>query len=226
MTTGFIGAARKNGIASVAFLLLVSAPLCAHAADIAVTALFSGKAVVVIDGGKPRTLSVGQATAEGVKLISASSESAVLEYNGQRRTLTTGQGTRLGSAAPVAGSGQTTLIADSRGHFVTTGTINGVSVQFLVDTGASSVAVSTAEARRLGINYIAGQRGQASTANGVIPMYRVKLDHVRVGDITLNNVEGIVLEGAGLSHALLGMSFLNRTQMTRDGDRLTLTRRY
>src|SRR5215213_472635 len=226
MTTGFIEAAKKKRIVSVAFLLLASTQFSALAADIAVTALFSGKAVVVIDGGKPRTLNVGQTTPEGVKLVSASSESAVVEYNGQRQTLTTGQGTRIGSAAPAGGSGQTTLIADSRGHFVTTGAINGVAVQFLVDTGASSVAMSTAEARRLGINYLAGQRGQASTANGVVPMYRVKLDNVRVGDITLNNVEGVVLEGAGLSHALLGMSFLNRTQMNRDGDRLTLTRRY
>src|SRR5688572_15372170 len=141
MTIGFIDAAKKKVIVSVASLLFASAQLSARAADIAVTALFSGKAVVVIDGGKPRTLSVGQVTPEGVKLLSASSESAVLEYNGQRQTLTTGQGTRLGSAAPPAGSGRTTLIADSRGHFITTGTINGVSVQFVVDTGASSVAM-------------------------------------------------------------------------------------
>ena len=226
MTTGFMDAAKKAGVASVASLLII-VPLQADAADIAVSALFNGKAVVVIDGGKPRTLSVGQVTPEGVKLLSASSESAVLEFGGQRQTLTTGQGTRLGSPAPTGGSEQTTLLADSRGHFITTGSINGMSVRFMVDTGASSVAMSTAEARRLGINYVSGLRGQASTANGVVPMYLVKLDNVRVGDITLNNVDGSVLEGPGLgSYALLGMSFLNRTQMNRDGDRLTLTRRY
>lgn len=226
MTTGFMDAVRKIGLASVASLLLIAVPRCVHAADIAITALFNGKAVVVVDGGKPRTLSVGQSTPDGLKLLSASSESAVIEYAGQRQTLTTGQGTRLGAAAPTGGSGQTTLLADSRGHFITTGSINGMSVRFMVDTGASSIALSTAEARRLGINYLAGRRGQASTANGVVPMYLVKLDNVRVGDITLNNVEGSVLESAGLNYALLGMSFLNRTQMTRDGDRLTLTRRY
>lgn len=205
----------------------MAAPLHAGAADIAVTALFSGKAVVVVDGGKPRTLGIGQVTPEGVKLLSASSESAVIEYNGQRQTLTTGQGTRLGPAAPAGGSGRTTLLADSRGHFITTGSINGMSIQFMVDTGATTVAMSTAEAKRLGINYLAGKRGQGSTASGVVTLYWVKLDNVRVGDITLNNVDGSVLEGAGLgSHALLGMSFLNRTQMNRDGDRLTLTRRY
>ena len=230
MTTGFMDALKQSVWTSLSSLPIAAACFCsgnAGAADIAVSALFNGKAVVVIDGGKPRTLSVGQVTPEGVKLLSASSESAVFEFNGQRQTLTTGQGTRIGAAAPSGGAGQTTLIADSRGHFITTGSVNGVSVQFMVDTGASSIAMSVAEARRLGINYLAGQRGHASTANGVVPMYRVKLDNVRVGEITLNNVDGVVLEGAGLgSYSLLGMSFLNRTQMNRDGDRLTLTRRF
>jgi aspartyl protease family protein len=213
-------------IASVACLLLALAPLYATSADIAASALFSGKAVLVVDGGKPRTLIVGESTPEGVKLLSASSESAVIEYGGQRQTLVLGQGTRVGFSAVGSGSGQVTLIADSRGHFIANGTINGLSVRFLVDTGATSVALSTAEAKRLGVNYLAGVRAYSSTANGVIPIYRVKLDNVRVGDIALNNVDATVLEGAGLDIALLGMSFLNRMQMKRDGDTLTLVRRY
>lgn len=211
---------------SLAPLVLIVAALNAYAADIAVTGLFNGKAVLVIDGGKPRTLSAGQSTPEGVKLLSATSEAAVVEYKGQRQTLTTGHATRIGSSSAGSSSGQVTLTADSRGHFITTGSINGLSVRFMVDTGASSVALSTGEARRLGINYLAGVRGHGSTANGIVPIYRVKLDNVRVGDITLNNVEASVIDGAGMSVALLGMSFLNRTAMKRDGDTLTLTRRY
>lgn len=214
-----------QSLASVA-LLLVLAPVAGWAADITVTALFNGKAVLVVDGGKPRTLASGDVTAEGVKLLSATSEAAVVEYNGQRRTLTLGDATRIGVASTASGSGQVILTADARGHFVTTGLINGVSVRFLVDTGASSVALSTAEARRLGINYLAGTRAHASTANGIVPVYRVKLDTVRVGDITLNNVDADVVDGTGLNIALLGMTFLNRTQMKRDGDTLTLVRRY
>jgi aspartyl protease family protein len=195
-------------------------------ADIAVTALFNGKAVVVVDGGKPRTLTLGESTPEGVKLLSASSESALVEFNGQRQTLQLGEGTRVAASAVSEGSGQVTLTADAHGHFVTTGTINGVSVRFLVDTGATSIALSTSEATRLGINYLSGRRAYTSTANGTIPVYRLKLDSVRIGDITVNNVEAAVLDGAGLHIALLGMSFLNRMQMKRDGDTLTLVRRY
>ena len=198
----------------------------AAAVDITVNALFSGKAVLVIDGGKPQTLAAGQTTAQGVKLVTADSESAVIEYKGQRQTLMMGQGTRVGGARGSGGSEQVTLTADSRGHFVTTGSINGMPVRFMVDTGATTIAISVSEARRLGLNYLAGEPGRASTANGVVAMYRVKLDSVRLGDITLTNVEGSVVDGAGLGVALLGMSFLNRTQMVRDGDKLTLTRRF
>jgi aspartyl protease family protein len=214
---------RATSLAALVFLL---APLCAHGADIAVTALFNGKAVLVVDGGKPRTLSVGQSTPEGVKLLSASSESALIEFNGQRQTLTTGHATRIGPSGAGAGSGQVTLMADSRGHFITMGAINGMAVRFMVDTGASSVALSVPEAKRLGINYLAGPQGRASTANGTVAAYKVKLDNVRLGDITLTNVEGMVVDGGGLNVALLGMSFLNRTAMKRDGDTLTLVRRY
>ena len=203
----------------------MSLPLAAHATDISVMGLFNGKAVLVINGGKPRTVGVGQTTPEGIKLLSASSESAVVEYSGQRHTLNMGHATRIG-ATNDAGFGQVTLTADARGHFVTTGTINGTSVRFLVDTGASSVALSVNEARRLGIKYLSGSPGQVATANGATMAYKLKLDNVRVGEITLNNVDCVVVDGLGLNIVLLGMSFLNRTQMKRDGDTLTLVRRF
>ena len=102
----------------------------------------------------------------------------------------------------------------------------GVSLRFLVDTGATSVVLSSADARRAGLNYLAGTRSFTQTANGVIPVYYVKLDSIRVGDITLNSVDAAVIEGDKLPIALLGMSFLNRMEMRRDGITLTLIRRY
>lgn len=197
----------------------------AGAADINVLALMSGKAVLVIDGGKPRTVSAGQTTPEKVKLISASSEEAVVEVAGQRRTLTLGQRISMGDGG---GSSQSaTLTADARGHFFTTATVNGISLRFLVDTGASVVTLSAADARRAGVPYRNASKGLLQTANGVVSAYRVKLDTVSLGRITLHNVDGVVVDSDMMGGvALLGLSFLNRTEMRRDGDTMTLTRRY
>jgi aspartyl protease family protein len=78
---------------------------------------------------------------------------------------------------------------------------------------------------RLGIDYRKGQRGYSNTAGGVVPIYRIRLDTVRLGSIELTGVEASVLEG-GLNIALLGMSFLNRVEMKRDGHLMILTRRF
>ena len=198
-----------------------------HANDISVAALFPGKAVLVINGGAPRTVSVGQSTPEGIRLVSADSSSAVIEFQGKRQMLTTGGSGRFGGGAPAGTTtGSVTLSPDDRGHYVTMGQINGGTIQLLVDTGATVIAIPSADARRLGINYLNGQRGFTETANGKAAAYRITLDTVKVGDITLHNVEAVVLEGDGLKITLLGMSFLNRTEMKRDGQTLTLVKRF
>ncbi len=227
MATDFTGRVNEVTHSSVAFLLLLSVPLGAGAAEIVVSALFNGKAVITVDGGKPRTVNAGQVTPEGVKLLSATSEAAVIEYGGRRETLSTGSGMRVGGSASTASSAsQAVLKADGRGHFYANGLINGNSVRFLVDTGATTVALSTTEARRLGIDYRSGTRSTGRTANGMVVSYGVKLDTVQVGDITLQNVDAHILDGMGPSDVLLGMSFLNRMQMQRDGDTLVLVKRF
>lgn len=208
-------------------IALLLAPGFAAATDVAVVGLFANKAVVVIDGGKPRTLSVGQTTPEGVRLVSADSESATFEIDGRRETLRPGQ-QGVYTASPPEGSGRKKIVltADSRGHFFTMGTINGVFTRFMVDTGATAISLSSEEAKRTGINYLGGTKVLTQTANGVVPVYRVRLDAVEIGGITLTNVDGIVIEGGRLPMALLGMSFLNRMEMRREGDTLTLIQRY
>jgi aspartyl protease family protein len=197
----------------------------ATATDVNVIGLFRGKAVVVVNGGKPRTLSAGEATPEGVKLVSVGTEQALLEIDGKRRSL--GMGQSISVAAPsTGGRAQATLAADARGHFLTTGQINGQSVQFLVDTGASMISMNASEARRLGVNYLKGERGYASTANGPAAVYKVRLDSVRVGDISITDVEALVHDGNALPLVLLGMSFLNRVEMRRDGPTMTLIKRF
>lgn len=206
-------------------LATVLAAFPAAAVDVNVIGLFPGKAVIVVNRGAPRTVSVGQRTAEGVLLVSVDSDSALVEVEGKRERLALGQ--HFESEASTGARQKVTLSADERGHYVVDGRVNGTHIRFLLDTGATSVSLSAAEARRLGIDYRRGERALSVMADGrQIPSYRIKLDSVAVGDITLFGVEGIVHEGMGAGVALLGMSFLNRTEIRRDGTLLTLIKRY
>jgi aspartyl protease family protein len=203
--------------------LLVTAAY-AQEDEINVVGLSQGKAVVTVGANlRPRVMREGDSLSNGIRLIKATPESAVFEINGQRRTIT--MGNQVFAAAPDSGSGQAILTADERGHFVTTGTINGGTVQFLVDTGASMISIGRSDALRVGIDYRKGQRGLSNTANGVAAVYKVKVDTVRIGEITLNNVDALVHD-QDMPWVLLGMSFLNRVEMRRDSSNLTLIKRY
>jgi len=194
----------------------------ADAADISVVGLFTNKAVLIIDGSAPKTYSVGATIADGVRLVSVNDSGAVFETKGKRETIALGgQVARTVSSGPAT----TTLKANEQGHFLVQGQINGGTVRMLLDTGATTIALPASDAARLGINYKAGEIGQVNTANGIAQVYRVKLDTVRIGDIVLNQVDAMVAE-RGLSIALLGMSFLNRTEMHREGELMTLTKRF
>lgn len=193
------------------------------AADVALIGLIGDKAAVLaVDGGDPKTVKVGQKW-HGIIVISVERGEATVEIDGQRRVLKIGQHHR--AAAQAADRQSITLAADSRGHFITQGAINGNPVRFLVDTGATVVALPAAEAMRLGIDYRKGQPGMSSTAGGMVSTYRVRFDSVRLGDIEVLGVDGVVLE-QGLDIALLGMSFLNRVEMKRDGHTMVLIRRF
>lgn len=209
----------------IALGLLLVVPGVGAVERVTLQALFKNKAIVVIDGTR-RVLAVGESSPEGVRLIETDTgaERAEIEIGGRRQTLALG--VILGSFAPT-GRGSVTLYAEPNGHFRADGTINGRAVRFLVDTGATTIALSGVEASRLGIDYKKrGQAGYASTASGVVRMYAIKLDAVEVGPITLYNVDAGVLEGSFPREALLGMSFLSRLDMKRDGEHLELTQRY
>jgi len=194
--------------------------------EITVVGLSMGKAVVTYgNSGRPRVLRDGDALSSTIKLIKATPESALFDVNGKRRSLSLGTSQLSNGRSMFSASSSVTLVADARGHFMTTGSINGGTVQFLVDTGATMISMGMADARRIGVNYLDGERGTTRTANGVARVYRVKLDTVRVGDITLNNVDALVHESE-MPFVLLGMSFLNRVEMRREGTDLTLTKRY
>jgi aspartyl protease family protein len=201
--------------------LLAAAP--ALATDLSLVGLIGDKAAVIaVDGGAPKTIKVGQRIGS-VTLISVGQDRATVEVDGKRRVLVRGQ-TYSTQASP-SDRQSVTLAADRAGHFVTDGQVNGGTVRFLVDTGASAIALPATDARRLGIDYRKGRPGVTQTAGGPVPIYVVRLDTVRVGGIELQAVDAIVIE-QGLNVALLGMTFLNRVEMKRDSHTMTLTRRY
>ncbi|MDT3736187.1 MAG: TIGR02281 family clan AA aspartic protease [Denitratisoma sp.] len=207
---------------SLSMLCCAFLALPAWAVEVGVVGLFPGKAVLVIDGGAPRTVAVG-ASVGGVRLIAVDQGSATVDIAGKRQRLAIGQHAHSGGDG--GGAQATSLTADGRGHFITTGTVNGATVRFMVDTGATSVALGASDARRANVNLANGRPILVQTANGVTQAWLVTLNSVRIGDVTLNEVEGTVHQ-QDMPVALLGMSFLNRMEMKRDGQTMTLRKRY
>jgi aspartyl protease family protein len=207
------------------FLIILAAlPALATAADIKLYALFQDKAILQVEGMR-RVLATGEESPEGVKLVSTDTqaEEAVVEIKGKRETL------RLGvvfSAFQNTARETVTLFADGNGFFHAEGSINGTGVTFLVDTGANTIALNSATAKRIGIEYSRGRPGMATTASGYARVYSIRLDSVKVGEIVLRNVEAGVIDGPEPSTPLLGMSFLNALEMRREGNKMDLTRRY
>jgi aspartyl protease family protein len=192
--------------------------------NVALSGVLGGKALLVINGAPPKVLAAGQ-THAGVKLVSVTGEQAVLEVDGKRLNLRVGDApVSHGGGAAGAGGNKIVLPVGSGGHFMANGSINGSTIQFMVDTGATAVAIGTSDAQRLGIDYQKGQPVRMSTANGVAQGWRVRLRSVRVGDVEVFDVEAVV--GPNMPFALLGNSFLSRFTMNRNSDTMVLERRY
>lgn len=227
MAIGFIcgtwsGAGALRRIVDCSAVLLALWCAAAQAADVALVGLLPGRALVVIDGGARQTVALGATTPEGVKLAAIEPGAAVFEMDGKRRRIGIGQSI---VSAPAAERATITLSADASGHFLTHGSINGTSVRFLVDTGATLISLGAADARRANIDLAKGTPGLTQTANGQARVWRVKLASVRIGDVTLHEVDANVHE-QDMPFVLLGMSFLNRMEIRRDGAAMTLTQRY
>ncbi|HPT50529.1 MAG TPA: TIGR02281 family clan AA aspartic protease [Accumulibacter sp.] len=212
---------------SMGLTLTLPVLLCACpgalAVDVGLAGVFPGKALLTIDGGAPKIMAVDGKSEQGVKVLSVDGETATIEADGKKRTLRVGQYVKSQSASTAGATA--VLTADNNGHFLTTGNINGTTVRFLVDTGATMISLGASEARRVGIDAGKGQSAVVNTANGQATVSRVKLDTVRVGEIVLNGVDAVVHQ-QDMPIALLGMSFLNRMEMQRDGQTMTLKKRY
>jgi aspartyl protease family protein len=227
MATGFM---KRDSIAVpvraalLLFALLGLASPPATAIEVSLIGTFDTKAAIVsIGGGAPKTVKVGQSFG-GVTVIDVQNDRATVEIGGKRRVLARGQ-TYSSTGIGTGGAQTVTLAAGAGGHFMVEGQINGGAIRFLVDTGATAVAIPASDAVRLRIDYRKGQPGTTQTAAGPTPVYIVRLDSVRVGGIELQNIDAIVIE-QGLTVALLGNTFLNRVEMRREGQSMTLTRRF
>jgi aspartyl protease family protein len=217
---------RLTCSAAVLLAALGFVGVAAHAESVALAGMLGSKALLVIDGTTPKTVAAGE-THLGVKVISTTADEAVIEQSGKRRTLRVGEApvNMRGNGSGGGKGNRIVLSAGNGGHFVTAGQINGKTVQFMVDTGATSVAMGVQDAERAGIDYKGGQSVAVSTANGSVRGYRVKLASVRVGDVEVFDVDAVVTPQA-MPYMLLGNSFLTRFAMTRENDQLTLVRRY
>jgi aspartyl protease family protein len=196
----------------------------AKAQSVLLVGMMGAKPLLIVNGRAPKSLSVRESR-DGVTLLSVDGDQAVVEVAGQRRTLRVGESpASVEGAGSGRGLGRIALTADASGLFMSPGTVNGVPVQFVVDTGATLVGLSLADAERAGLNYRGGQPVLLSTANGVSQGWRMKLASVRVGDVELHQVDGVV-SPMGTPYVLLGNSFLSQFQMQRHNDQMTLERR-
>ncbi|MDE2434342.1 MAG: TIGR02281 family clan AA aspartic protease [Burkholderiales bacterium] len=216
---------KVHSIAFVAAAVLGWFSQTALAQSVAMTGGMGSKALLVINGGAPKALAAGE-TYQGVKVVSVTADQTVVDIGGRRETVPLG-GAPVSIGGGLGGAQGTSIVltAGSGGHFVTAGSVNGRATQFLVDTGATVVAMGADEARRLGIAFEKGQRTYTSTANGVVPSFRVSLTSLRIQDVEVFNVDAMV-SPQPMPYILLGNSFLTRFQMKRENDTMTLTKRF
>lgn len=208
----------------VFLVVLLFAGLLNAGPEVSVIALFKDRAVLKIDGVRV-VLNVGEKTEQGLRLVRANSEQAVIEVNGVSETLTVGTEISASFAPPPTREVQ--VFRNSNGMYLVTGSINGHISEFLIDTGASQMALNAAHAKRLGLNFrYEGDPTQVQTASGLVNAYLVKLKSVRVGDIEVKDVRAFVIDGAYPATVLLGMSFLERVDLQRTGEVLLIRKKY
>ncbi len=206
----------------ICFVLFVSQIQTASAIEeIVVKGLFKNTAIVTIDG-KRRVLKTGKTSPEGAKLIMANSEKAIIEIDGDRETYKLGRHIST-KFKPAPDKASITIAPTKSGMYKVNGSINDFSVKFLVDTGATLIAMSEDHAKRLSIEYkLSGVLGSTSTASGKAKAWYIRLKKVKVGPLLMRDVDAAVIKGDHPTTILLGNSFLNRVQMVRNGQIMEL----
>ena len=206
-------------------LALIGVTVGAYGQTVVLSGILGTKALLVVEGAAPKAVAPGE-TFRGVKVISTQTDNAVLEIAGQRQTARVGGApVSVGTAMGPGSGARVVLSASSGGHFVAQGSVNARPVQFLVDTGATTVGIGVSDAERIGLDYKQGAPVQLSTANGIVRGWKVQLSSVRLNDVEVREVEGVVTPYA-MPYVLLGNSFLTRFQMTRNNEQMVLEKRF
>lgn len=201
------------------------APHTAQAQDVALAGMMGGKALLVVDGGAPKAVSSG-GVHQGVKVISTQGDHALLEIGGKRLSMRVGQAPiSVGQPIATATGSRIVLSSDAGGHFIGQGLVNARPVQFLVDTGATTIGISISDADRIGLQYKQGEPVQMATANGTARGWKIRLSSVRINDVEVHDVEAVVVP-LGMPFVLLGNSYLSRFQMTRNNEQMVLEKRF
>jgi aspartyl protease family protein len=196
----------------------------AIAQSVALSGVLGSKALLVVNGSAPKAVAVGESHL-GVKVVSVAGEQAVLDIKGQRSTVRVGDApVSVGVQKDTSSSNKIVLPLGQGGHFFAQGMVNGQSMQFMVDTGATTVALGESDAKRMGIDYQKGRPVRMNTANGPVQGWFIKLNSLRIGDVEVYEVDAVV--GPNMPFALLGNSFLSRFSMNRTSDLMVLERRY
>jgi aspartyl protease family protein len=223
-----IGARLHRGIGlALAMLGLSMTAPTAHSASTApveALGLFKDRAMIRVMG-QERYLKVGETSVEGARLVTASAELAVVSYQGETYRLTLTD--RVGGSFAQVTNASISIAPDSLGQYRVGGSINGRTVDFLVDTGASVIAMSSRQADVLGIKYEQSpDRAKVNTAQGQAQSYLVTLDTVNVGGVETQNVRAAVIPGSYPTEVLLGMSYLRQVSMDESAGVLRLKQKY
>ncbi len=211
---------RRRVLCTLALAIAAIPPAVRAAPGVALAGRMGDRALLVIDG-RPRTMAVGQSV-DGVTLLRWSGDEAEVDTGTGRLSLRVG-GTpvQVGANASRKMAREVVMTAGPGGHFTSAGAINGKSVHFMVDTGATLVSLGLDDATRLGIDLKDARTAMTQTANGPVPVQLVVLGSVRVGELELANV-GAAVVPQPMPVVLLGNSFLARLQMRRDNDIMRL----
>jgi aspartyl protease family protein len=193
-------------------ILTVLASVSFAGPDVVLSGLFNDKAVLTING-VTKVMNVGQTSPDGVTLVACDRQSALLLVDGQEIEMI--MSTQISSAFRQPEKAEVRIPKGAGGHYFVYGYINGHRIQFMVDTGATNVAMSVRDAERYGIRYQSGQKIQVATAAGVVDAYSIKLNSLTIGGIKRHGIEASILPGNFPNIPLLGNSFLNLVEINQ-----------